>query len=198
MSRTARGWWARFVCASTLLLMRPASVLAASPCGAGNALAHAAATAEGTTPAERARLTDGVVAPEGSTWPSADVGVVLHAPITWQLAESAEMLGLSVQVDADQPVEIALSADGKHWSREILEPHAIASGTLARRLNLNGALVKFARVGPHGAANTLFVTEVSLECTTSPAPTRVVDREGIDSAPLDPDARRDSEGEELR
>lgn len=151
---------------SALLFAGRASATAAvtSDCPGGNALSAVTLT-EPVLPHEKlAILTDGVVAPDGASWPSSDVVVPIRRPVTFDLGTARALEELYVQIDADQPFHVETSLDRATWSRLDVEGHPRASGMLSRTLSLHVPSARYLRLSPGVPTGTMTIAEIRGRC----------------------------------
>ena len=104
--------------AAALVLSRAAPAQAAPVCGTENLLAGKMPQDSADTRRDLAKLTDGVVTREGSTW-NAPVVVELASSasyVTYDLGEPREISALFMQGDANDVYRISGSVDGSPGS----------------------------------------------------------------------------------
>jgi hypothetical protein len=141
-----------------------AATSAAGECARGNLLAHATATAGGLPQARLALLTDGVLAREGSPWPSERVVVLVRGQLSFDLGRVVSLEQLYLQLDADQAFALESSVDGTEWTHLPVSASATASGLIFRTFNLNDVAARFVKLRATSEPQTLTLAEVGVVC----------------------------------
>lgn len=180
MNGTRRAFAALLLAFGALLLCRSAG----AACPDGNLLANRAPRASRGVEVP-ARLTDGVLALEGSAPTSVDATRLagMRPFVEWDLGEPEHITAAAVQADNNDVYRITASNDGTHyepvWTAESVHEPGLRE-RLAQNLNATGRFVRFEAL----AGDQVFAaTEVRVYCAEPAAwpPTRIVrDREAID------------------
>ncbi|HVU00727.1 MAG TPA: hypothetical protein VHE30_03215 [Polyangiaceae bacterium] len=141
----------------------PSSAAPTTACPDGDLLAGARALDAAFPPGRLALLGDGVVARDGAPWPDPSVLLTLDRPLTLELAQPAEVGQALLQVDADQALDIDLSADGNRWSRIPAPALDVASGMQLRGFDFDRTPTRYVRLTAR-TPGALAVSEFRLYC----------------------------------
>lgn len=114
-------------------------------------------------------LTDGIVARDGSPWPSRPVAYAASAPLTWDLGRVEPIGPVFFQVDADQALELETSIDGVSWTKQKVAPHPSATGMIGRTIGVRRS-ARYVRLSALDGARPWAVTEVVAACADGTAP----------------------------
>jgi len=158
---------------------------AAEPaCGQDNILVGKTPYASQDMKGEAKHVTDGIAAPEGSSW-DAPITVALGSPagsITYDLGEVRTVSAVVLQADANDVYKVTGSSDGAAGSYKLLVemPNVVASGhgLRTRAQQFPAAKVRYLRIGEATGDNFFSISEFAAYCkapTPFPPPMRVVD-----------------------
>jgi hypothetical protein len=150
-------------------------------CPPGNLLARARLHESSGLRGQIARVTDGLIAPEGAMW-DAPPAVVLEtgaSSLTWDLGQVTSVRAAWVQADANDSYTIWGSLDGERFTDlgrvEIVDGK---HGLRGRKVGLGGRPARYVRFGEGQGDGFFSVSELQLFCelpTPFPPPLRVED-----------------------
>jgi hypothetical protein len=162
----AVGLWA--LLAPAIAAAQPGAGVGQQPaCPSGNLMAGARLRHASEVPGQIARVTDGVIAPEGAVW-DASPAVVLAtgaATITWDLGQVTTLRAAWLQADGNDRYTLWGSLDGERWSQlaraEVLND---LHGLRGRKLALGGGAARYLRLGEAQGDSFYSVSELQAFC----------------------------------
>ena len=153
--------------AAVMATAAPAAVaLAEQDCARGNLLARKLPVQASYIRGPAQRATDGVVANEGALWdvPLALLLTIPAATLTWDLGHSVPLRTLWVQADANDYYTVWGSSDGVSF-RDLARVDVVdGHGLRARRVDLDGAPVRYLRFGEGQGDERYSLSEIEAYC----------------------------------
>ena len=156
----------------------------APECDAANLLAGQMPSAQAEVRGNPALVTDGAVAPEGTSWDApAAVTLASHtASLTYDLGEPRKVGAFYLQADANDTYRIAGSRDGQPGSFRVLAEIANVvnrgPGLRARAVQIEPVTVRYLRIGDPDGDGFYSVSELAAYClapTPFPPPMRTLE-----------------------
>jgi hypothetical protein len=145
------------LCACTLRLA------GAAECPHGNLLAQAVPTPHAHVMYPE-RLTDGVLATEGSPWDIKLSSVMKGRPLQFDLGRPVQIRALILQGDHPGSYAVSGSLDGMRWVRMWQSPQAAGRGLRLRDSSALDQVARWIRLEPPRAGTAYVITEIQAYC----------------------------------
>jgi hypothetical protein len=111
-----------------------------------------------------AKLGDNTIVRDGAPWPEPTHLTVVRGAAELDLGKVYELRHALLQIDADQGLNLELSADGTTWTSHPFPAHDTATGMMRRSAELPATDARYVRLSALDSSGVLALTELQLRC----------------------------------